>query len=473
MKTRSLFIQFVLAMMCLTPLVAGAISGNYSDPGGGTYWCNVYVAEVCCGKSYEWATGINEDTGMNNFRGFETDNGGELSTEYPTVLIKFRYHYGQPHGFDRNGSYQTFHVMTRDGMLHKIGEWPKGGNFTQTDFTYGVIGNGNMDGTWLSFRYAPNQAGLDNVTAIQIENDTYYEQDHFWPWEEDHKFTIHSRYLKGLEMEFEKCKDAEVEWTAPNKVKVTADNSWLPDNMGYNVEAYTYRSNYIAKVVTEDGMSYSDGTIFLEDHNASTIELDVPNQDFNVEVTKTGMFFYRYNNVTLELKLPKPTKTVTHFNNTPPEVTATFNQVKGEMRLQWEVDNDMAEEGDFQIYRTPMNEYGSSTGNREKVGSTSNDYFTDKEMYGLEYNKYYRYEVFQLKNVWGEVDIPSDPQTLTNINAAVVMANTVPVIPLHLSQDVNVTDYIKIDWDFGNVPKNETSVTFYVNRIDPDGPIRK
>lgn len=38
---------------------------------------------------------------------------------------------------------------------------------------------------------------------------------------------------------------------------------------------------------------------------------------------------------------------------------------------------------------------------------------------------------------------------------------------------MDVTDNIKIDWDFGNVPKNETSVTFYVNRIDPDGTIRK
>ena len=188
------------------------------------------------------------------------------------------------------------------------------------------------------------------------------------------------RYLKGLEMEFEKCKDAELEWIAPNKVKMTADNTWLPNPMGYDVDSYTYRTYYDAKVVTDDGTVFSDGSIFLENRNASTIELDVPTQNFNVEVTKSTTFYYRYNNYTLDLKLPKATKTVTHFNNASSDVTATFNQVKGEMRLQWVVDNDVAEEGDFQIYRTPMSEYGSYTGNREKVGSTSDNYFIDKEM---------------------------------------------------------------------------------------------
>ena len=49
----------------------------------------------------------------------------------------------------------------------------------------------------------------------------------------------------------------------------------------------------------------------------------------------------------MELKLLKNTKTVTHFNNTEPDLTATFNQVKGEVRLQWKMDNNVADEGDF------------------------------------------------------------------------------------------------------------------------------
>ena len=220
-------------------------------------------------------------------------------------------------------------------------------------------------------------------------------------------------------MEFKECEDATVEWIAPNKVKVTADNTWLPEDMGGVWDDQSFTSSYRAKVVTKDGTSLSNKSFVVENHQVKSIELDVPNQDFDVEVTKKGSFYYVYNNVSLSLKLPWIATAVTSFNNTPPDVAATFNQVKGEMRLQWEVDNAVAQEGDFQIYRTPMNEYGSYTGNREKVGSTSDNYFIDKEMYGLDYNKYYRYEVFQLKNSWAPLDIPSDPQPLSNINAAI------------------------------------------------------
>ena len=271
MKIKRIFYLLALiTTMLLSPLAARAISGHYSDPGGGSYWCNIYVAEVSHGKSYSWCTGIDEDTGMNNFRGFETDNGGELSTEFPTVLIKYRYHYSQPKGYDRNGSDQSFYVMTRSGALKKIGEWPKGGNFTQTDYTYGVIGDGTMDGTWLSFRYAPNQAGLENVVAIQIENDTYYKQDHFWAWETDYSFTIHMRYLKGLEMDFEKCREANVAWNSPGKVTVSADNSWLPEEYGLLVYNFNYKSNYNVNIISE-GKSYSSHAFDVQNRGNKSI----------------------------------------------------------------------------------------------------------------------------------------------------------------------------------------------------------
>ena len=473
MKIKRIFYLLALiTTMLLSPLAARAISGHYSDPGGGSYWCNIYVAEVSHGKSYSWCTGIDEDTGMNNFRGFETDNGGELSTEFPTVLIKYRYHYSQPKGYDRNGSDQSFYVMTRSGALKKIGEWPKGGNFTQTDYTYGVIGDGTMDGTWLSFRYAPNQAGLENVVAIQIENDTYYKQDHFWAWETDYSFTIHMRYLKGLEMDFEKCREANVAWNSPGKVTVSADNSWLPEEYGLLVYNFNYKSNYNVNIISE-GKSYSSHAFDVQNRGNKSISIDVPvNKDFNVEVVRNTIISYRYNGRDVTLKLNENEKTEHSFHNTPPDVTASFNQVTGEMRLQWDVDNDVAKEGDFQIYRTLMNEYGSYTGNREKLTSTSNNYFTDMAQYGLDYMKYYRYEIFQLKNSWNEVEIPSAPQPLTIVNPCVVMTNTLPVIPLNLSQDASATDKIKLDWTFSNVPQSETNITFYVNRIDPDGTIR-
>ncbi|MBR4829609.1 MAG: hypothetical protein IKZ92_07405, partial [Muribaculaceae bacterium] len=85
--------------------------------------------------------------------------------------------------------------------------------------------------------------------------------------------------------------------------------------------------------------------------------------------------------------------------------------------------------------------------------------------------KYYRYEVFLKQDSWADVTIPTNPDPLTVVHAAQVLANTVPVIRLHPVQDATVTDNIKMDWDFGNVPKTENYLTFKVHRIEPDGTI--
>lgn len=61
MKNHRFIIQLSLILtMLLTPLAASAISGHYSDPGGGQYWCNVYVNYTSWGQSYTTLTGDNE-----------------------------------------------------------------------------------------------------------------------------------------------------------------------------------------------------------------------------------------------------------------------------------------------------------------------------------------------------------------------------------------------------------------------------
>ena len=132
-----------LLLSLLTAITASAISGDYDDPGGGTYWSNVYVASVSNGQSYKWCTGKDEAAAMDNFRGFESENNGSLSIVNPTIKVKFRFHYSQGNGFERDGSRQDIYVMLRDGSLSKIGEWPRGGDskFTQTDQTYGILGD--------------------------------------------------------------------------------------------------------------------------------------------------------------------------------------------------------------------------------------------------------------------------------------------------------------------------------------------
>jgi hypothetical protein len=48
---RFLILLSLMTTMLLSPFAAHAISGNYLDEGGGTYWCTIYVAEVSHGKS--------------------------------------------------------------------------------------------------------------------------------------------------------------------------------------------------------------------------------------------------------------------------------------------------------------------------------------------------------------------------------------------------------------------------------------
>ena len=118
-------IVFALAMLLLCSLAASAISGNFSDAGGGEYWCNVYVHATTAGKSYKSLTGEDENAAMQKFRGFESEHDGTLSTQYSTIKMRFRYHYNQGGDFEYEGSEQEFYVMTRDGQLHKIGEFGK------------------------------------------------------------------------------------------------------------------------------------------------------------------------------------------------------------------------------------------------------------------------------------------------------------------------------------------------------------
>ncbi len=129
--------------------------------------------------------------------------------------------------------------------------------------------------------------------------------------------------------------------------------------------------------------------------------------------------------------------------------------------------------GTWHVYRTELDEHGNYMGKREEVGTTELDEFADNAGRGLEMGKYYRYEVVHHEASWPALDIPSEPAPLTTVHAAEVRASTVPVIPMHLVQDDKIADKIKMDWNFGNVPKSEHDVTFKVHRIEPSGAITR
>ena len=472
MRRNHFFILSALtAIMLLVPLSGWAISGTFSDPGGGTYWGNVYVSSISSGKSYGWCTGDSEDAKMNEFRGFECSNNGKVTTQNPWFFFKFRYNKKQSKDYNYKSSTQDIYVMLHDGTLHKI--LSAGSSWSQTDKSWGLV-NCSWDGEWFYVRFAPNERGIREVGAMQVESSSYYYQSNFW--HSDYWFYIHARYLKGIDFgDMSRAREAKIEWTAPDKVKVSADNSWLPSSIGNGVFNFTFNAAYNASVyVPSTGKTYSTATFSAKNRGTGSAELKVPlGQDFTVNVTRntqTSFTFEVGGDVSQNLN-ENATQSMS-FTGTISSLTAHPNQVEGNVVLQWTSDQK-SDDGEYQVYRTELNESGGYEGNRTQVGTTKSSPFTDNASKGLALGKYYRYEVFQKKNSWGNVNIPSNPEPLTVVSAAEVRTSTVPVIPLHLVQDTAVTDAVKMEWEFGNVPKNENDITFKVHRIEPGGTITR
>ncbi len=479
MKNHNLIIQIAMFVaMVMTPLAASALSGHYDDPGGGQYWCKVWVYSTTAGKSFQSLTGESEDAAMGKMRGFKSEHNGTISTEYPTIKFWLHYHHAQGGDFEYNSSKTRFYVMTRDGLLHKIGELPRySWNLTQTDYTYGVLQLEGHDSNWMSVRYAPSSQGIASVTAFQIENESYYHEDNFLS--SDNDITISSIYLRGLTMDISKAHEASVKWISPTKVKVEADNSWLPEEIGKGMQDFQYSTNYdiTAFTLINGGIRdpYSQKSLQVTGRGNGSVELDVPlEEDFYIGMYRDTKTSFKFNNQNMSQDLNEHVWTQIPFHNKKPDIWVSFNQVKGEMTLNWSnPGREVLAEGDYQVYRTLLTgENGPPAGNRELIGTTSTSSFTDNLTRGLEYSKTYRYEVFQLKKSWDPITIPTNPeQPLNMVNAGDFIVTTAPVIPIHLTRDETVTDKIKFDWDFGNIPNVENDLTFKVHRIEPGGNI--
>ena len=467
MKMKSLIRSFLLMVIMLLPMTAQALNGWYSDAGGGEYMADISVTQVGSAYSYSDLTGLDEETTMEEFRGFESEHDGQITTEYPTFFMKFRIHRDQPSGYGYQNNFTEIYVSTWSGT-QKIAEWNRdASSWTQTDDTYGAI-NMSRQGDWICVRFAPNNNADNKVYALFVMTWTEYRH----PSQSWRRYTIHAEYLKFIGMNNRsRAREAQVEWSAPGKVKLTADNSWLPSSIGNSVNNFNYTTNYVATVVA-DGNTYSSGSFTAVNRGSKSIELNVPiDKDFKVNVTrntKTSFTFETGAYITQDIN-ENATQSAS-FSNTISNLGASPNQVEGTMYLDWKSSssNDASE---FQVYRTELDEFGNYVGNREFVGSTKDNNFTDNASRGLGIGKYYRYEVFQKQDSWADVTIPTNPDPLTVVHAAQVCANTVPVIPLHLVQDATVTENITMDWDFGNVPKSENDVTFKVHRIEPNGTI--
>ncbi|MBP5560829.1 MAG: hypothetical protein J6X70_03395 [Muribaculaceae bacterium] len=461
----------LMTAMTLWAMPASAANGQiYTDPGGGEYWGKVYVASTNQGKSYESWTGQTEEAGMNAFRGFETTNNATATITDPSFTIKFRYHAAQGNSFKYNGSKQLFNLKMKDETIIKIGEISQGSwTLFQNNYQYGVLYLESHDDNWIIVRFVPNELCFKKVWEFHVENDTYYKRHKIA--KSDGHITIHASYHKSVVCGIPEPKEPSIKWTAPGKIQLTIDNTWLPATMGNDVDNYKFTSK--ASVVVTKGQSvFARKEISVQGNASKTFDISVPpTSDFKVTTYRQTNIVFNYQGGTVYQDPCDSIQSELTFNNTPVTPKASFNQVTGEMRLQWNATDEVRKEGDYKIYRTALNDNGTFKGNRESIGSTGNNNFIDNQDKGLEYGNKYRYEVFQCKNSWGEVTLSSDPERTDIPTVSEVRASTMPIVPLHLVQDTTENENIKFNWDFGNIPNRENDITFKVNRIEPDGTV--
>ncbi len=379
----------VATVVSLLPLSSSAITGQGDDAGGGTYKYDVHVAYVSSGKSYSWCTGDGEDASMERFRDFSTEHNATISTSNPTLFVNFRYHYPQSKEYNYNGSTQQVYVITRDGFKHKIADKLNGqNNFNQLETTFGYISNATVTDDHISFRFAPNLRGVKEIQSIVVDNLTDYHQSNFW--HSDYDFSIRATYTKDVTFELSQAHEASVEWVSPGKVKISADNSWLPETMGSNTESFLFQTNYRVRVLAND-KTFSQGEFTVQNRDVASHEFNVPlDQDFAVEVTRntTTSFNFAATNsssqVLVDQSLNENVVSSDTMLNSITSLNAMPNQVEGNIYLDWE-SSMLSSQGEYQIYRTELDANRNYVGNRELAGTTSANNFTDNSSRGREY----------------------------------------------------------------------------------------
>ena len=497
---KRLRMYFALAIMMCMCLGANARSSYYDDPGGGLYYANVYMAWSTDNESYGWCTGDSEYDAMGRFTGFSSENGGNFTTDRPGMMIRFRYHTSQSKDFNYKSTEYKVYALMADGTSIQIGHNNAGSVRLENDNTaYAVLVSPGFDGTWASFRIFLNQRAIDQgIKTIMISGTSSYHQDNFFTKDRDMKISYW--YEKDVRTNYTRVPAPTITWDKPGEVQVLMDHTSIPlpdedqywrnlgtgnpqhrNGIGTLAGEYQYKGIYKVTVLgVDDRVIVPTQTLEYDGHDKKTVAIQVPmDKTFKVTVERSTAARMRINywngggeeyatNWTITENLAGSETTTTTFNNDKLNVSVDFNQVTGDLRLGWDDQAD-PKEGDFQIYRTTVDENGNFKSNRMKLGTTSRQYYIDGLEQGLEYGKRYRYEVFQLKQVWSDINIPTDPEPLTILDASEVWVSTTPVIPLTLVQDATVTDKVKIDWEFGGIPASDNMVKFAVNRITPDG----
>ncbi|MBQ4223413.1 MAG: T9SS type A sorting domain-containing protein [Prevotella sp.] len=307
-------------------------------------------------------------------------------------------------------------------------------------------------------------------------------------------------YIELKEPAYETFPEPEYAWKSPTELTITLRGDKLPkvnssqmeDTNGSTrlgmrnngVTQSSVKSNLTVELWDEAETNLLNKHAFdVDGYESRSFTFNVPkNQSYKVKVTSKSDYkvtvksaYYR----SREWSEGKRTLTnsskeksyVKSFNNQGVSLQFTFNQVKGNTTLSWPRDLNLPKDATMYIYRTILNEDGSYAGNREELGYTTKNTFQDNADRGMELGKKYRYEIVALSKEWIDngFKVPADPESLPDCNSAECFVNTSPILPIHLTQDMNEVEKIKIGWDFQGIPEKETDLNFRIHRLGSDG----
>ena len=512
--------RLFMALALLISVTLQTMADSRSGSSGGVQWSAEFskTFENNVDHSYEWWTGEGFGTAVNRICTVEITNNGQCSTEYPGFDIKLGVGTEHLKGMEYQKTEIEFFLVKPDGSMAKVAS----GNITSTEAncyklentntTYGFISHPQLWRTGSSVTNYGHKIGAritlgkkygeEGFNRLLVKGYSRYYKDptaraEVW-------MNVHFAYYINVNPpSFNVVPEPEYEFTGPTELTLTFNHDALPrinSNQFVNSSESTrlgirhcgIESNVIStncKIYVEVKESGKWRTLYnqeetFEGYDPKKVKLEVPagkpirlgiyRSTTNTLKMKTA--YLRDNNWSTQNATVQQTSDREYFEkafeyNPLSEIKTSFNQVSGKVLIAWNKDISYPINFRCHVYRTLLYDNGSYAGNREELGTTKSNTFEDSEDRGMIWGRKYRYEVVLLADEWVDngYKVPTDPQPLSDCIFGESIVNTTPDIDIHLTQDMEEKEKIKLTWNFSNLPQKENDLTFRVHRIESDG----
>ncbi len=509
----------LLAWLLLMSIVLPAMADSRSGKSGGVSWSADFSHdfENNKGHSYGWWTGVGFGNAVDRLCFVEVGNGAMCTTADPGFDIKLGVgvkHYKdmeyQKSGFD-------FYLVKADGTKVKLAS----SEISRYDSECYRLDNSGTQWGFVShpqlWRTGSGQTSYEHkigarITLTKKSRDEGYTRLLVKGYSQYYKnpflrakvwMNVRFEYYINLKApKFEIASEPGYSFTSPTELTLKFSNENLSrinksqrldtsesTRLGLRhcgIESNSVSTNYSIYVQARENGEWK--TLYVKDINVDgydpkSVTLEIP-ADKPIRLQ-----YYRSTTNSLRIKTAyyrdkKWTNGVATINQISERVLvekvfdnaklsaikASFNQVSGKMLISWEKNSSFPSDYKFHVYRTLLYDNESLAGNREELGSTKSNTFEDSNDRGMIWGRKYRYEVAILADEW-DIDklIPKDSQPISGCNFAECIASTTPVLDFHITQDMEETEKIKLDWEFSNIPEMENDLLFRIHRISQDG----